>query len=202
MKNKQKLQRGLKYGLDFILAVILLTPVVIVIMILGILLYLDSPGPVFFKQLRPGRNGKLFNILKLRTMLPGDYTGSTPRNPDGSLAVTHDLQGYTRFGKWLRRFSLDELPQLFNILKGEMSFIGPRPDLPEHIDLYNGDEALKLLVRPGLTGLAQVNGRNELPWKERLQLDIQYVKEYSLLLDVKIFSATISRLISGKGVYQ
>jgi undecaprenyl phosphate N,N'-diacetylbacillosamine 1-phosphate transferase len=202
MKNKQKLQWHFKYCIDFILAILLLIPVTLVILVLGVILYLNSPGPVFFKQLRPGRNGKPFYILKLRTMAPGDHTGSTPRNPDGSLALTHDLQGYTRFGKWLRRFSLDELPQLFNVLKGDMSFIGPRPDLPEHVQLYNGDEALKLLARPGLTGLAQVKGRNELPWKDRLNLDAQYVKEYSLLLDFKIFIATIGRLISGKGVYQ
>jgi undecaprenyl phosphate N,N'-diacetylbacillosamine 1-phosphate transferase len=202
MKNKPNYQWIIKYGCDFVLALILLIPVSIVIGLLGILLYLDSPGPVFFRQLRPGRGGKLFYILKLRTMTPGDHTGSTPRNPDGSLALTQSLHGYTRLGKWLRRLSLDELPQLFNIIRGEMSFIGPRPDLPEHLGLYTEKERLKLVARPGLTGLAQVKGRNELPWKERLQLDIQYVREYSLLLDVKILIATIGRLISGKGVYQ
>jgi Sugar transferases involved in lipopolysaccharide synthesis len=202
MKTKQKLQRGLKYGLDFIVALVLLAPVTLLIAFLGCFLYLDSPGPIFFRQLRPGRSGRLFYILKLRTMAPGDHTGSTPRNPDGSLALTHDLQGYTKFGCWLRRFSLDELPQLYNVLKGEMSFIGPRPDLPEHLQLYTAEERVKLWVRPGLTGLAQVKGRNELPWKERLQLDVQYVKEYSLLLDARIFIATIGRLISGRGVYQ
>jgi undecaprenyl phosphate N,N'-diacetylbacillosamine 1-phosphate transferase len=202
MKHKQKLQWALKYIIDFILGLILLVPITILIAVLGVILYLDSPGPFLFKQLRPGRNGKLFYIFKLRTMSPGDHTQGTPRNPDGSLALTHDLQGYTRFGKWLRRLSLDELPQLFNILKGEMSFIGPRPDLPEHLQLYTDVEALKLLARPGLTGLAQVKGRNELPWKERLQLDVQYVREYSLLLDIQILWGTIGRLISGKGVYQ
>jgi undecaprenyl phosphate N,N'-diacetylbacillosamine 1-phosphate transferase len=202
MKNQRKLQWGLKYSVDFIFGLILVVPITILIIVLGVFLYLDSPGPFFFKQLRPGRNGKLFYILKLRTMSPGDHTYDTPRNPDGSLALTHDLQGYTRFGKWLRRLSLDELPQLYNILKGEMSFIGPRPDLPEHLQLYTDVEALKLLARPGLTGLAQIRGRNELPWKERLQLDVQYVREYSLLLDVKIFWATLGKLISGKGVYQ
>ena len=202
MKNKQKLQWGLKYGLDFVLGIVFLIPVSLFIGFLAVFLYLDSPGPIFFKQLRPGRNGKMFNILKLRTMLPGDHTETTPRNPDGSLALTHDLQGYTKFGRWLRRLSLDELPQLFNILKGEMSFIGPRPDLPEHVHLYTAEEAVKLLARPGLTVLAQVKGRNELPWKERLQLDVQYVREYSLWLDIKVFFATIGRLVSGKGVYQ
>jgi undecaprenyl phosphate N,N'-diacetylbacillosamine 1-phosphate transferase len=202
MKNMQKLQWRIKYSCDVIFGLILVVPITILIAVLGLILYLDSPGPFFFKQLRPGRNGKLFYILKLRTMSPGDHTLDTPRNPDGSLALTHDLLGYTRFGKWLRRLSLDELPQLFNILKGEMSFIGPRPDLPEHLQLYTEVEALKLLARPGLTGLAQVKGRNELPWKERLLLDVFYVKEYSLLLDLKILWGTIGRLLSGKGVYQ
>lgn len=196
------MQWNLKYLLDFLLALLLLIPLAAVIGILGVILYIDSPGPVFFKQLRPGKNGKLFLILKLRTMTPGDHTLSTPRNSDGSLALTHDLKGYTRFGKFLRRFSLDELPQIFNVLKGDMSFIGPRPDLPEHVSLYQGDERLKLMARPGLTGLAQIGGRNGLPWKERLQLDARYVKEYSLWLDLKIFMVTLGRLITGKGVYQ
>jgi len=202
MENKQKLQWGIKYSLDFLFALLLFIPVTAVIAVLGLILYIDSPGPIFFKQLRPGKNGKLFVIFKLRTMTPGDHTRSTPRNPDGSLALTENVPGYTRFGKWLRRFSMDELPQLYNVFKGDMSFIGPRPDLPEHVHLYEGEETLKLLVRPGLTGLAQIKGRNGLPWKERLQLDAKYVKEYSLLLDVKIFIATMGRLVTGKGVYQ
>ncbi|TCL61812.1 lipopolysaccharide/colanic/teichoic acid biosynthesis glycosyltransferase [Hydrogenispora ethanolica] len=198
----RRVQFSLKHGLDFLMALVLLLPVALFVSILGLILYLDSPGPIFFRQLRPGRGGKLFGLYKLRTMTPGDHTAATPRNRDGSLALTSDLGGYTRFGRVLRRFSLDELPQLFNILKGEMSFIGPRPDLPEHLELYTEEERLKLAVKPGLTGLAQVMGRNELPWKERLQLDITYVRKYSLLLDLKIFLLTLSRLISGRGVYQ
>jgi lipopolysaccharide/colanic/teichoic acid biosynthesis glycosyltransferase len=198
----RRVQFSLKHGLDFLMALVLLLPVALFVSILGLILYLDSPGPIFFRQLRPGCGGKLFGLYKLRTMTPGDHTAATPRNRDGSLALTSDLGGYTRFGRVLRRFSLDELPQLFNILKGEMSFIGPRPDLPEHLELYTEEERLKLAVKPGLTGLAQVMGRNELPWKERLQLDITYVRKYSLLLDLKIFLLTLSRLISGRGVYQ
>jgi undecaprenyl phosphate N,N'-diacetylbacillosamine 1-phosphate transferase len=200
-KSMQKLQLSIKYGCDFLLALILLAPVLIVVALLGIILYLDSPGPVFFRQLRPGRYGKLFTIYKLRTMVPGDHTRKTPRHQDGSLALTADLTGYTGFGRWLRRFSLDELPQIFNIIKGEMSFIGPRPDLPEHLHLYTAEESVKLAVRPGLTGLAQITGRNELPWKERLRLDIQYVKEYNWWLDLKILAGTIGKIISGKGIY-
>ncbi len=198
----RQLQLFLKYLLDLVLALVLVLPLSALIAALGVVLYLDSPGPVFFRQLRPGRNGKLFGLYKLRTMTPGDHTATTPRNPDGSLALTTQLDGYTRFGRVLRRLSLDELPQIYNIIKGEMSFIGPRPDLPEHLAMYTPEERLKLAVRPGLTGLAQVMGRNELPWKERLQLDIQYVKQYSLALDLKIFLLTLVRLISGRGVYQ
>lgn len=197
----QKLQLCIKYSCDLLFALALLVPIGFVILLFGITLYFESPGPIFFRQLRPGRNGKLFCIYKLRTMVPGDHTPHTPRNQDGSLALTHGLAGYTRVGRLLRRFSLDELPQIFNILKGEMSFAGPRPDLPEHLDLYTGEESLKLAMRPGLTGLAQVAGRNELPWKERLKLDVQYVKDYNLFLDLKILILTVSKTISGKGVY-
>ncbi len=195
-------QWGLKYALDWLVAAALFFPLIVIIAGLGVVLYLDSPGPILFRQQRPGRNGKLFAMYKLRTMTPGDHTAQTPRNPDGSLKLTGTLGGYTRFGKWLRRFSLDELPQIYNILKGQMSFIGPRPDLPEHLALYTETEVLKLAVRPGLTGLAQVSGRNELPWKDRLQLDLAYVQEYSLWLDLKIGGLTLIRMLSGRGVYQ
>lgn len=195
-------QLRLKYALDWLVAALLVLPLTAIIAGLGMILYIDSPGPILFRQQRPGRNGKLFTMYKLRTMTPGDHTAQTPRNPDGSLKLTGTLGGYTRFGKWLRRFSLDELPQIYNILKGQMSFIGPRPDLPEHLALYSETEALKLTVRPGLSGLAQVSGRNELPWKERLQLDVAYVNEYSIRLDLKICGLTLVRLISGRGVYQ
>jgi len=192
----------IKYSLDFCLALLILIPICLVLLLLGIILYLDSPGAIFFCQLRPGKGGKLFKMYKLRTMLPGDHTATVPRNRDGSLALTNDLQGYTRFGKILRNTSLDELPQLFNILKGEMSFIGPRPDLPEHLKCYSKSDRTKLKVRPGMTGLAQVKGRNELPWKKRLRLDADYVEHYSLWQDLKILVATFGRILSRKGVYQ
>ena len=197
----RRFQLGVKYTLDFVLALVFLIPVGFIILVLGFILYLDSPGPVFFCQLRPGRGGRLFCIYKLRTMVPGDHIATTPRNSDGSLKLTADLKEFTRFGKILRRISLDELPQIFNILKTEMSFVGPRPDLPEHLALYTETEQIKLAVRPGLTGLAQVRGRNELPWKERLQLDVQYVQKYSWWLDLKILAATVGRIFSGHGVY-
>lgn len=198
----KKLQLLIKYLLDFLVALIFVAPVSLVVGMLGAILVCDSPGPVFFFQPRLGKGGRLFRMIKLRTMVPGDHTGETPRNADGSLALTADTAGYTRFGKILRRFSLDELPQIYNILKGEMSFIGPRPDLPEHRPLYNDRDTVKLEVRPGLSGLAQISGRNELPWKERLILDAQYVGDYSLALDFKIAVITLGRLLTGHGVYQ
>lgn len=198
----RQIQIHVKHVLDFVLALLLAVPVSIFILFLGVILYIDSPGPIFFTQPRLGRREKIFRIIKLRTMTPGDHTNRTNRNPDGSLSLSGDSGSLTRVGVWLRRTSLDEIPQIFNILKGEMSFVGPRPDLPEHVGLYSDEERLKLLVRPGLTGLAQVMGRNDLPWPDRLKLDVRYVREFSLWLDLRILFRTVPLVITRKGVFQ
>ena len=145
-------------------------------------------APVIFKQSRGGTGGREFLIFKFRTM-------SDKRGADGNLLP--DSERLTRFGKFLRRTSLDELPQLVNILRGEMSFVGPRPQLAEFLPHYTEEENLRHSVRPGLTGLAQVHGRNSLEWKKRFELDAEYVERVSFWLDLKIMFLTVVTLFRG-----
>ncbi|MDY6876701.1 MAG: sugar transferase [Chloroflexota bacterium] len=164
--------------------IVLLAPLIIVI---AILIKLDSVGPVFHLSRRLGRDGKPFTIYKFRSM----YVGSLVlRNPDGSYRVNKKDQRVTRVGRILR-LGFDEIPQLFNVLKGNMSLIGPRPDPLEALPHYLKEERRRLLVRPGITGLAQVSGRTDIPWRERLKYDVEYVKRQSLWLDCKIAFYTI-----------
>ena len=144
--------------------------------------------PIFFVQVRPGLHGKPFKIVKFRTM-----TGQAQSGPNSRPALT-------RFGRLLRYSSLDELPQLFNILKGEMSFVGPRPLLIEYLPLYSDVQALRHTVRPGLTGLAQVSGRNKLSWPEKFELDTRYAREFSLKLDSCILLQTLRMVVLQTGV--
>jgi len=168
--------------------IILLVPVMATI---AVMIKLDNPGPVFYLSQRMGRNGKTFTMYKFRSM----YVASPVlRNPDGSVRVDKHDSRVTRVGRILR-LGFDELPQLFNVLKGDMSLIGPRPDPLEALPHYQEEEQQKLLVRPGITGLAQVRGRTEIPWRERLKHDIEYVKRQSLWLDFKIAFYTIFELI-------
>jgi undecaprenyl phosphate N,N'-diacetylbacillosamine 1-phosphate transferase len=180
-------KRAIDIGVSFA-GIILLAPVMV---ILAILIRLDSPGPVFYLSQRMGRNGNPFTIYKFRSM----YVNSLPRrNPDGSMRVDKGDSRVTRVGQVLR-VGLDELPQLFNVLKGDMSLIGPRPDPPEAFSHYHGEERRRLQVRPGITGLAQVAGRTDIPWRERLEHDIEYVEHQSLWLDSKIAFYTLFELI-------
>ncbi len=151
----------------------------------ALLVRLRLGSPVLFRQERPGRDGVVFELLKFRSMLPG--TGS-------------DAERLTPFGGRLRATSLDELPELLNIIRGDMSLVGPRPLLEDYLPLYTEREARRHEVRPGLTGLAQVSGRNELDWPERLELDVQYVEQRSMLLDIRIIGRTVRQLVSGTGV--
>ena len=149
--------------------------------------------PVFYYQRRIGLRGREFKVIKFRSMIVGaDNT---------SLAASHDPR-ITRVGKWLRAASLDELPQLINVLRGEMSVVGPRPALPEMVSHYTNEERRRLDVRPGLTGWAQVNGRNALPYHERLRLDVWYVENWSLWLDLVILLRTTPVLIRAQGLSQ
>jgi len=156
----------------------------------AILIKLDSPGPVFFRQQRLGRRGRTINVLKLRTMR---VNAEAIFNADGSRHVGKRDVRVTRMGNFLRT-GFDELTQVYNVLRGEMSFIGPRPDDLFSVNNLEGAEWLKLSVRPGITGLAQLTGRNDLPWKERLKYDVYYAKNRTLLLDLRITGRTLGVL--------
>jgi lipopolysaccharide/colanic/teichoic acid biosynthesis glycosyltransferase len=154
----------------------------------------SSPGEVVFRQRRIGKDGKPFTILKFRTMVR-----EAPRSPLGSYCYADDPR-ITRVGRWLRRTSLDELPQLVNVLRGEMSFVGPRPDLPHHVERYAPAQRGRLSVRPGITGWAQVNGRNGLSWDERIALDLEYLDGWWLGRDLRVLWRTVSVVLSRRGV--
>jgi lipopolysaccharide/colanic/teichoic acid biosynthesis glycosyltransferase len=148
-------------------------------------------SPVFFRQTRPGMNGKPFNMVKFRTM-------TDARGSDGQLLP--DADRLTAFGRFLRASSLDELPELWNVLKGDMSLVGPRPLLMEYLPLYSPEQARRHEVRPGITGWAQVNGRNALSWEEKFKLDVWYVGHRSLWLDIKILWLTVRKVLVREGI--
>jgi len=151
--------------------------------------WLDGGAPVFFRQIRVGQHGRRFTLYKFRTLHPGAGRVSKPR-------------AYaTRVGAWLRRWGLDELPQLWNIVRGDMSLVGPRPALPEQVARYGPFERQRLRARPGLTGWAQVHGRNALPWSERIELDVWYTRHRTLWLDARILWRTPHVLLKGLGTY-
>lgn len=159
----------------------------------AILIKVTSPGSVFFLQRRIGLHGRDFAMVKFRSMRVGSDPTSLAGNEDPRI---------TRVGKWLRATALDETPQLINVLKGEMSIVGPRPALPEMLPHYTSEQRQRLQAKPGLTGWAQVNGRNLLPYHERLRLDRWYVKNWSFWLDIRIMIKTIPALLTRRGLYQ
>ncbi|MEA2355781.1 MAG: hypothetical protein QOD61_1910 [Solirubrobacteraceae bacterium] len=157
---------------------------------------LESPGPVIYRQRRIGRDGRPFDVLKLRTMVDGaEWLGA-------GLAVNTGDARITRVGRFLRRTSLDELPNLLNVLRGDMSLIGPRPTLPHQVDAYDARQRGRLAIRPGITGWAQVNGRASIPWPERIELDLHYIEHRSLALDLEIVRRSFRVLIAGEGLYK
>lgn len=161
---------------------VILSPVLIAV---AILVRLNLGAPILFRQTRPGRAGRPFIILKFRTMLDAYDAEGRP---------LPDADRLTRFGNFLRRSSLDELPELLNVLRGDMSLVGPRPLIMAYLDRYSPEQAKRNLMRPGITGLAQVSGRNALPWEERFVLDTYYVEHWSFLLDVKILLRTVIKV--------
>jgi lipopolysaccharide/colanic/teichoic acid biosynthesis glycosyltransferase len=157
---------------------------------------LESPGRAIYSQRRSGRGGRPFNVLKLRTMVDGaEHIGA-------GLAIDADDPRVTRVGAFLRRTSLDELPNLVNVLRGEMSLIGPRPTLPVQVAQYTERQRRRLAIKPGITGWAQVNGRASLPWAERIELDLYYIEHRSLGLDLKILWRTLALVLGGSGLYK
>jgi lipopolysaccharide/colanic/teichoic acid biosynthesis glycosyltransferase len=158
----------------------------------------SGPGPSLYRSARLGINGTTFQMLKFRTMR---VNAPDIRNADGSTYSGAEDPRITPIGHWLRRTSLDELPQLWNVLRGDMSLVGPRPELPDQVSQYSETDRRRLLVRPGITGLAQVSGRNDLAWKDRRALDVQYVNSLSLRHDLLILARTIPGVLSARGVF-
>ena len=194
-KLPRKVQLSLKRIFDVVVSVLGLLFLIPVFALIALSVCLDSPGSVFFKLRAAGQDGKAFDQWKFRTMV------QDARNTAHRFETSSTDPRITRVGRFLRRWSLDELPQLWNVLRGEMSVVGPRPTFIEIATAYSPVQARRLRMRPGLTGLAQLQGRNLLPWQQRVVLDIAYVDRYSLWLDVKILVRTIPVLLRGTGIY-
>ena len=181
----------MKRLLDFTAALLGLIALALPLCILIVLIRRKLGSPVFFRQVRPGLHGQPFEMVKFRTM-------TDARGPDGGLLP--DAERLTPFGRFLRSTSLDELPELWNVLKGDMSLVGPRPLLMEYLPLYSPEQARRHAVRPGVTGWAQLNGRNAISWEEKFALDTWYVDHQSLLLDMKILWLTVKNVLVREGI--
>lgn len=188
-----KLQNVVKRTIDIVcsgLGLIILSPI---LLITAILIRIKLGSPIFFTQDRVGKDGKIFKMIKFRTMLDAVDKWGDP---------LPDEERMTPFGKFLRSTSIDELPELINVFKGDMSLVGPRPLLVEYIELYSPEQFRRHEVRPGITGWAQVNGRNALGWAERFKLDVDYVDNYNLFMDIKILFMTILKVVKRDGISQ
>jgi len=174
------------------IALIVLLPIFAII---GIFIKLDSKGPVFFVQERAGKDGRIFRAYKLRTMVQGADKANK------SIIFSKDDPRITKVGKFIRRTGFDELVQLINVLKGDMSLVGPRPTLPYQIKKYDNIQKERLSVKPGITGWALINGRNSLTWDKRIELDLWYIKNWSIWLDMKILISTVYVVMKGEGMY-
>jgi undecaprenyl phosphate N,N'-diacetylbacillosamine 1-phosphate transferase len=183
----------IKRAIDFLFAFSVLIVLSPLLLIVAVLLWINNKGSIFFLQQRPGKNERLFKVIKFKTM-------NDRRNLQGNLLP--DKVRLTSIGKFIRTTSLDELPQLINVLKGEMSLIGPRPLLPKYLPLYNEQQKRRHEVRPGITGWAQVNGRNTISWPQKFEYDIWYVNNYSFLVDFKIILLTLKKVVIREGITQ
>ena len=176
---------------DFISALMAIIVASPILLIFGILLAFNNRGSVFFTQLRPGKNGELFKVLKFKTMTD---------QKDAQGLLLPDDKRLTPIGKFVRATSMDELPQIINILKGDISFVGPRPLLPSYLELYNDRQAMRHEVKPGITGWAQVNGRNAISWKQKFEYDAWYVENQSFILDFRIVLLTFKKVFQSDGI--
>jgi len=181
----------IKRFFDFVVSIIGLLFSAPVILLIAFQIRRKLGSPVLFRQIRPGKNSKPFQLVKFRTMREGI-------DQDGS--VLPDSERITPFGNFLRNSSLDELPELWNVLKGDMSLVGPRPLLKEYLPMYSPEQARRHNVRPGITGWAQVNGRNAISWEEKFKYDVWYVENHSFRLDMKIIWMTIKKVIAREGI--
>ena len=181
----------IKPAIDFVLALVgflFLSPVFVLVTI-G--LFFANDGKPFFFQLRPGKNGKIFKIIKFKTM-------TDKKDENGNLLP--DADRLTKIGSFVRKTSLDEIPQLLNVIKGDMSLVGPRPLLPKYLELYNDFQRRRNEVKPGITGWAQVNGRNSISWEKKFEYDVWYVDNVSFLLDIKILIITVLKVVKSEGI--
>ena len=181
----------IKPAIDFVLALVgflFLSPVFVLV---AIGLFFANDGKPFFFQLRPGKDGKIFKIIKFKTM-------TDKKDENGNLLP--DADRLTKIGSFVRKTSLDEIPQLLNVIKGDMSLVGPRPLLPKYLELYNDFQRRRNEVKPGITGWAQVNGRNSISWEKKFEYDVWYVDNVSFLLDVKILIMTVLKVVKSEGI--
>ena len=181
----------IKPAIDFVLALVgflFLSPVFVLV---AIGLFFANDGKPFFFQLRPGKDGKIFKIIKFKTM-------TDKKDENGNLLP--DADRLTKIGSFVRKTSLDEIPQLLNVIKGDMSLVGPRPLLPKYLELYNDFQRRRNEVKPGITGWAQVNGRNSISWEKKFEYDVWYVDNVSFLLDIKILIMTVLKVVKSEGI--
>lgn len=183
---------------DLVVSIVALPFVLIIIAVLAPIIHFEDKGPVFYNAPRVGKDGRDFKMYKLRSMR---VNAPDLVMEDGSTYNGADDPRMTKIGAFMRRTSLDEIPQFLNVLKGDMSVVGPRPDLRRETELYEGDEDEKLTVKPGITGYAAVYGRNSLPWHDRLALDVYYVRNVTFALDVKVFFRTFATVFKQEGIY-
>lgn len=183
----------LKRCIDFTIASIAFIILFPLFLIVTVGLYIANNGRPFFFQARPGLNEKIFKIIKFKTMND---------KKDGNGQLLPDAERLTKIGSFVRKTSIDELPQLLNVIKGDMSLIGPRPLLPQYLPLYNENQKRRHFVRPGMTGWAQVNGRNAISWKRKFELDVEYVDNISLAMDLRIILKTIQKVVKSEGIAQ